>query len=93
MKHVPGRTGFENVAPEHPAQAADGVLERGRRSSRRLLAPEEVDQPVRRDYAPRFQHEDREKRALLGTSERDVPGLVRDLERAEYPVVQRHARP
>ena len=93
VQHVAGRTGLEDVGPERTTEPSDGVLERRRRRSRRLLTPEEVDQSLRRDDAPGLQQEDREKRALLGAPERDVPGLGRDLERAKYPELERDWRP
>ena len=52
-----------------------------------------MDQPLGGDDVPCLEHEDREQSALLGPAERDVPGLVRDLEWAEYPEFERHGRP
>ena len=76
VEYVARRACVENVAPQRPAQASDGVLERRGRRLRRLLAPERVDEPVGGDDPAGLEHEDGEERALLGASERDMPGLV-----------------
>ena len=76
VEDVAGRTGVEDVAPQHSTQSPDGVLKRRGRRLRRLLAPERVDEPVGRDDSAGLEHEDGEEPALLRASERDVPGLV-----------------
>jgi hypothetical protein len=92
MEHVARCPGLEDVGSERTPQAPDRVLQRGGRRLRRFLAPEEVDQPIRRNDPSGLEYEDRQKPALLRTTERDRPGLVRDLEWAEYPEFERHRR-
>ena len=87
------RAGLEHVRAEDLPEAGDRVLQGRCRSLRCVLAPQEIDESVHRDHAPDVEQEDGQKAALPVAAERDRPGLVRDLERAEYPELERHIRP
>ena len=91
-EHVAGRARLEDVRAELPAQARDRVLERGRRGSRRLPAPELVDEPVGRHDAAGLQDEKGHERPLPVTAKRDRAAVALDLERAQDAELQRHAR-
>ena len=82
---VAGRTRDDRVArPERVAQPGDVDLERlgGRR--RRILAPQHVDQPVRRHrLLPPREQQRRQQRALLGRPELDRPVRPDDAERPQ----------
>ena len=75
---VAGRLRDDPVGAEHLSQLRDEVLERGRGRSRRLLAPERLDQPVGGDRSPRVEQEQREEGALLRAPELQsvAPSLV-----------------
>ena len=70
LEHVPGRPRLQQSGPEQLAQLRDGVLERGRRRPRRVLAPELVDEALRRDRLVRAQEQQRQQRALIPAAER-----------------------
>ena len=78
----------KRVGAEQLAELRDEVLERGDRGFRRLLAPQLIDDPVGRDDRIRVEQEEREESPLPLSAERDGPGLVRDLDRTEDPVLQ-----
>ena len=90
---IAGRTRLQNIRAQHLPELTDAVLKRCHRRLRRALAPEEVDKSIGRDDTARRESENREQRALPLTPERDRAGLVRDLERPEYPEIERDGRP
>ena len=90
---VAGGTCLEYVRPQRLPELTDAVLKRCHGRLRRILAPEEVDEPIRRDDTARRERENGEQRALPLTAERNRSGLVRDLERPQYPEIERHGRP
>ena len=89
----PGGSCLEYVRPQHLPELTDAVLKRCHRRLGRTLAPEEVDEPIRRHDTARRERENGEQRALPLTAERNRSGLVRDLERPQYPEIERHGRP
>ena len=74
---------LETAVAQDAAQLGDVVLDDLRRRRRRLLGPELVDQPVRRERFVRVDQQKREQRALLAAADRDLPPVVADLERTE----------
>ncbi len=62
-----------------------------RRTRRRRLGPERVDNLVDGDDLVRVQQQQREQRALLSASERQLTALVLDLQWAENPEI--HSSP
>jgi hypothetical protein len=64
------------------------LLERRRGVLRRIVAPEQVDEPVGGDDLAGVEQQDGEDAALLRAAERQAPLAVEDLERAEEPVVE-----
>ena len=75
---------LQTVVAQYAAQLGDVVLEDLRRRRRRLLAPELVDQPVRRERFVRVDQQEREQRTLLAAADaRPSPPVVADLERTE----------
>ena len=74
---------LQHLGPEGLSQLRDEVLQRRRRSSWRLLAPERVDQPVDRDDPARFEQEHRQHRPLFQAAEQERACLVGDLEWTE----------
>src|SRR5438132_4827993 len=83
-QHVAGRLRNQDVRTENLPQLRDEVLERRRRGPRRLLAPQDVDQTVRRDNATRVQQEEGEHRALFRPAQRESLVAVAHFERAKY---------
>ena len=69
LEHVPGRPRVQEPRPEQLAKLRDRVLERGRRGPGRMLAPELVDEPLRRDGLVRVQEQDR-RAARAGSGRR-----------------------
>ena len=57
--------------------------------SRRLLAPEPVDEPVGGDDLARVEEQEREQRPLIAAAEPNRRPLVENLERAEDPELHR----
>src|SRR5204862_416883 len=57
------------------------------------LAPEHVDQPVRRNRSAAMEEEHREERALLGTAECDRLSVLVHIERAEDSEVDHRIDP
>jgi hypothetical protein len=78
-----------SALPERGAQARDVDLQRVCRARRWPLAPQLVDQGVRRNDLVGAEEEDRTQRALLPTAERNLRSVVRSLERAENPELHR----
>ena len=81
-QHVPGEC-LSKSRDVH-AKRIGGAL-------RRILAPELVDQPVRRDHLVRVDEKQREQRPLLGSAQRDLARIVPYLERPENPESHRGA--
>ncbi len=93
-QEVAGRARDENALvasalPECRAQARDVDLQRVGGARRRPLAPQLVDQRIRRDDLVGAKEEDRKQRALLATAERHLHSVVHSLERAEHPELHR----
>jgi hypothetical protein len=64
------------------------LLQRRRGVLRRVVAPQQIDEPVGRDDLARIEEQDGEDAALLRAAERQAPLAVEDLERTEEPVVE-----
>jgi hypothetical protein len=64
-------------------------VERRRSRPRRTLAPQLIDQRVRRDDATGVQEQDREQRALLLPAERYLCAVDGDFERPQYAELNR----
>jgi hypothetical protein len=92
VEEIAGRPRDERLGPERLAELRDEVLERGRRRSRRVLAPQVVDQAVGRDHLSRPQEQDRKQRALLLATQRQGFPAGEDLERTEDPELQHRVR-
>src|SRR5207244_9028378 len=91
-ENVAGLPGQQRVGSEQLAQRRDRVLEGGRRRSRRLLAPERLDQELGRDDVAGAEQQHGEHGALLLPAERQrLPVVVDDLERTEH-AEGRHGR-
>ncbi len=88
LEHVAARPRQQQPGTEELPQLDDGVLERGRRRPRRVLAPQLVDQPLRRDGLVRAQEQQRQDRALVPPAQRDGRSVVEHLERAEDPELE-----
>ena len=56
-------------------------------------SPQPVDEPLGRDDPSGFEQQRREERALPLPAEGDRPARALDLERAQYPELERHGRP
>jgi hypothetical protein len=82
-EHVARRAGDEPAVAELAAQARDVHLDALGDRRRRRLAPDLVDQPLRRDHVVGVQEQHREQRALLGPAERERATAVGHLQRAE----------
>jgi hypothetical protein len=63
-------------------------LERGLRGPWRLLAPEFVDQPIRRDHLAYTNDQGTEQPPLQAAAERDRPLLADDFEGPKDPEVE-----
>ena len=93
LDHVAGLAGDDRRSgPERLAQLRDVVLERVRCRSRRILVPQQVDQPIPGHDLVRARQEEREERALARAAEGDRATLLEHLERAEDPELPRSAR-
>jgi hypothetical protein len=80
VEQVTRSTGLDPVVPERLTQLRNHVLERRPGRARRVLAPELVEQLVRRDHAPCVERQQAQQRALLLPAERERPAVARDLE-------------
>jgi len=77
--------GHDRVAPERAAEPRDERLQGLGRRDRRMLAPEVVDQPLRRQRLAAVDREIGEQRGLLAAAELHDPIALTDLERPENP--------
>jgi hypothetical protein len=96
VEQVAGGFGNDHVRADRLAQLRDEVLEGGDCGLRGLLAPEQVDESIRRDNPAGIESEDRQDGALLLSSELDRSPAPRDLEVPQQPkaqIVGRRARP
>ena len=91
-QHVPGVSRFDHAADgaatrfEQAAQMRDVPLQCLGRRRRRPLAPERIDQHVRRDDLAATEGEDSQERSLASSRNLDLPARrVAKLERAEDP--------
>jgi len=82
---VPRGAGDEPRGPEELAQPRDVALHELVRASRRLIAPQLVDETLARDRLVCVQEQNAEQSALLRSAERHSAPVVVDLERTEYP--------
>ena len=78
----------DDIGANHLPQLRDEVLERGRRSPRRPLSPEEVHESIGRDDTTRVQSENREDGALLLAADLDNSAVVLDFEAPEETEAQ-----
>ena len=74
------RASHEHLGTEHLPELRDEVLERADGSLRRVVAPELVDEPPRRDHLARAQREKREQGALFLAAHVDDATVDVDLE-------------
>ena len=72
LEHIAGRPCLEETRPQQLPQLRDGVLQGRRRGSRRMLAPELIDETLSRDRLVRPQEQQRQQRALVPAAERHV---------------------
>ena len=78
---------------EDAAKVGDVALERLRGRRRRLLAPQRIDEPVRRDHLSASQSENGQQRPLAsGRKLHRLAGVVANLERAEDSELHRTSR-
>ena len=82
-QQVPGRLGDDHVGAKQLPELRDEVLERRWSGTRRLFAPERVDQPVGGDGTPGVEQEQREQSTLLRASELQEFSVAADVERTE----------
>ena len=80
---VAGSSSLEPLASDRVAEPVDVNLERLHGGTRRLLAPDVVDQALARDRLVRVGEEDDQYRALLRRSERQRNTVADGLDRAE----------
>ena len=85
------RPRVQEPGSEQLAKLRDRVLKRRRRRSRRVLAPELIDETLGRDRLVRPQEQQRQQRALVSAAERHGRALVEHLERTEDPELE-HVR-
>ena len=82
---VAGRASLDDIGTELAPKLRDGVLERGRRGLRRVLAPEQIDEPIGRDDLPVMDEKRHEERPLALPAEFDGLTVEQHLERSEDP--------
>ena len=87
-EHVAVRPCLEETGSQQLSQLRDGVLEGRRRSSRRMLSPELIDETLSRDRLVRPQEQQRQQRALVATAERQCLLPVAHLEGTEDPELE-----
>ena len=93
-----GRVSRRSVT-ERRAQPRQQGLEPVRRSPRRLVTPQHVDETITRDHLVRVDHQHREQTALLRASQPHPLAVAHDLQRPQhtqrrrYPVVHRSSNP
>ena len=68
-KLVSRRTCDDALGSEQLPQTGDGVVDRGERSARRLLTPQDVDHAVGRDDLIGVDEQQGEERALVSAAE------------------------
>ena len=81
----------EDIRRKLLAETRDVHLKRLQRVRRRALAPKLVDQPLARERLVGMQHENGEDRPALVSPERNLPGPVKGLQRAENAKVHASA--
>ena len=91
-EHVAGRACLERLGADHFPELRDGILEGASGRVRRMLSPQLVDKPVGRHDAARVQKQNREEHPLALAAECDGAVDAFDLERAQYPEVERDGR-
>jgi hypothetical protein len=82
-EQIPGRPRLDQIMSEELAQRGDVAMERRERRSRRITAPERVDDPVARHDLVGMQKQQRQQRPLLRTWRREIATIGHDLEPAE----------
>ena len=87
LDEVAGLARLDRTFSECLAEARDVDLQRRGRGRRRLVAPELVDQVLRRHDPTGVQGEHGEQGALLAAADRDRPSVDAHLERTEQGVV------
>ena len=88
-EQVAGRPRLEPVVAQQPPQLGDLAVERGQRRRRRRLTPQRVDERVLRDDLVRPQQQHPEQRTAAAAAEGQNAAVVRHLQRAEDPEVDR----
>ena len=88
-EQVAGRPRLQPVVAQQPPQPRDLAVQRGQRRRGRGLAPQRVDEGVLRDDLVRPQQQHPEQRAAAAAAEGQDAAVVRHLQRAEDPEVDR----
>ena len=88
-ERVAGRPRLQAIIVEQPTEAGDVAMQRGQRRRRRGLAPQRVDEDILRDDLVRAQQQHPEQRALMAAAESDDAAVLRHLQRAQDPEVDR----
>ncbi len=83
VEDVSRRARDEHVRAEHLPQLGDKVLQRTHGSLGRLVAPELIDEPIRRDDLAGAQRKEREQGTLLLTAHFEAATVDPHLERPE----------
>jgi hypothetical protein len=97
IRRSPASTAMDRLASasrrgQGRAQPGDADPHGVRCGARRLLRPEQVDEPVHRYLAVGLQREDRQHEALLAGAERDGPTVHAGLHRTQQPQLQHRHR-
>ena len=93
LERVAAVASNEAFASERLAERRDVDVDAVQGARGWTLAPEHVDQPIRRNRSAGMQQEHREERALLGTAEREGLSVLVRLERAEDSEVDHRIDP
>ena len=88
-ERVAGRPRLQPIVVQQPPQAGDVAMQRGQRRRRRGLAPQRVDEDILRDDLVRPQQQHPEQRALAAAAESEDAAVLRHLQRAQDPEVDR----
>ena len=84
---VPGRSGDDRRATEHPAQMGDVNLDRGRRCRGRAVAPERIGERVDGHHTARVDEQTSEKRTRFAAWQPHHPVRPAHLDRSEDPEI------
>jgi hypothetical protein len=85
--------GPDRLRAQELAELREITLERGLRGRRRILAPNELDEPIGRDDAVPLDEEDRKDSSLARPADVERPAVEANLERAEQCVLDHRCEP